>query len=74
MTPRPAWAPLKSRLPHGKRLSYDLMMTELSDDSADKLQAALNYAAPDPDDYLSVEYRDACAAWFARLTQGERGG
>jgi len=50
------------------------MMTELSDDSADKLQAALNYAAPDPDDYLSVEYRDACAAWFARLTQGERGG
>ena len=47
-------------------------MTELSDDSTDKLQAALNYAVPDPDDYLGVEYRDACAEWFARLTQGER--
>jgi hypothetical protein len=30
-------------------------MTELSDNSADKLQAALNYAAPDPDDYVDIE-------------------
>ena len=47
-------------------------MTELSEDSTDKLQAALNYATADPDDYLGLEYRDACAGWFARLTQGER--
>jgi hypothetical protein len=47
-------------------------MTDLSDDAHDKLQAALNYAAPDPDDYLGAEYRDACGAWFSRLTQGER--
>jgi hypothetical protein len=47
-------------------------MTDLSDTAADKLQAALNHAAPDPDDELAVEYRDACAAWFSRLTQGER--
>jgi hypothetical protein len=38
---------------------------------ADKLQAVLNYAAPDPDDELGAEYRDASAAWFARLTHGE---
>jgi hypothetical protein len=49
-------------------------MTDLSDAPADKLQAVLNHAAPDPDDYLGVEYGDACAAWFSRLTQGERWG
>ena len=47
-------------------------MTDLSDDPRDKLQAALNHAAPDPDDELGAEYRDACAQWFAGLTQGER--
>jgi hypothetical protein len=47
-------------------------MTDLSDDPHDKLYAALNHAAPDPDDDLDVEYRDACAVWFSRLTQGER--
>jgi hypothetical protein len=47
-------------------------MTDLSDDPHDKLQAALHHAAPDPDDDLDVEYRDACAAWFSRLTQGQR--
>ena len=47
-------------------------MTELSGEPRDKLRAVLNYAAPDPDDDLGIEYRDACAAWFARLTQGER--
>jgi hypothetical protein len=47
-------------------------MTALSDNPRDKLQAALNHSAPDPDDDLGVEYRDACAVWFSRLTQGER--
>jgi len=45
---------------------------ELSDTAADKLQAALNHAAADPNDELGAEYRDACAAWVSRLTQGER--
>ena len=44
----------------------------LSDTAADKLQAALNHAAADPNDELGAEYRDACAAWVSRLTQGER--
>lgn len=47
-------------------------MTELSNSPADKLQAALNHAAPDPDDDLGTEYRDACAAWYSRLSEGER--
>ena len=47
-------------------------MTDLSDTAADKLQAALNHASPDPDDVLGLEYRDACAVWFSGLTQGER--
>lgn len=52
-------------------------MIELSDAAADKLaadklQAALNHSAPDPDDDLGVECRDACAASFSSLTQGER--
>jgi hypothetical protein len=47
-------------------------MTDLSNDSHDKLRAALNHSAPDSDDDLGVEYRDACAVWFSRLTQGER--
>jgi hypothetical protein len=47
-------------------------MIKLSDDPRDKLQAVLNHAAADPDDGLGVEYRDACAVWFSRLTEGER--
>ena len=47
-------------------------MTELSDDPRDKLRACLNHDRPDVDDDLGLVYRDACGAWFARLTQGER--
>ena len=47
-------------------------MIDLSDAAADKLQAALNHAAANPADDLGAEYRDACAAWFARLSEGER--
>jgi hypothetical protein len=54
------------------RQRYDPAMSDVSDDPRDKLQAALNPASSDPDDDLGAEYRDACAAWFSRLTQGER--
>jgi DhnA family fructose-bisphosphate aldolase class Ia len=47
-------------------------MIDLSDAAADKLQAALNHVAVATDDALGAEYREACAAWFSRLTQGER--
>ena len=47
-------------------------MTALSDDPRDKLQAVLNHDRPDPDDDLGAVYRETCAAWFARLSEGER--
>jgi len=46
-------------------------MTDLSDDPRDKLQAVLNHGRPGPDDDLGPVYREACGAWFARLTEGE---
>ena len=47
-------------------------MTELSDDPRDKLQAVLHHAAPDPDDNVSADYRDACGKWFAGLSGAHR--
>jgi hypothetical protein len=47
-------------------------MTELSDDPADKLHAALNHVYPDADDDVGPAYRTACEHWFAQLTEGER--
>ena len=47
-------------------------MIELSDDPRDKLQAVLNHDRPDPDDDLGFVYREACGAWFSRLTEGEK--
>src|SRR5882724_4305665 len=35
-------------------------------------QAVLNHDGQGADNDLSATYRDACAIWFARLTQGER--
>ena len=54
------------------RMTERGMTAKLSDDPRDKLQAALHHAAPDPDDDLDIEYRDACAGWFAQLTETER--
>jgi len=47
------------------------MTTNLSDNPRDKLQAALNHDRPDND--LGADYREACAAWFAGLSERERG-
>jgi hypothetical protein len=40
---------------------------QLSDNPRDKLQAALNHDRPDND--LGADYREACAAWFAGLSE-----
>jgi hypothetical protein len=48
------------------------MAADLSNNPRDKLQAALNHASADPDNDLGGQYRLACRAWFARLTEGER--
>jgi hypothetical protein len=47
------------------------MTANLSDNPRDKLQAALNHDRPDND--LGADYREACAAWFAGLSERERG-
>jgi hypothetical protein len=44
----------------------------LSDEPRDKLQAALKHAAPDSDDDLGENYRIACAAWFAALSDDDK--
>ncbi len=46
------------------------MTTNLSDNPRDKLKAALNHDRPDND--LGADYREACAAWFAGLSERER--
>jgi hypothetical protein len=46
---------------------------QLSDDPRDKLQAVLTHDLPAGDDYLGADYRQACAKWFADLTERERG-
>jgi hypothetical protein len=40
--------------------------------TAHKLQAALKHAAPDSDDDLGENYRIACAAWFAALSDDDK--
>jgi hypothetical protein len=46
---------------------------ELSDDSRDKLRAAVNHDRPDPGDGLGADYRQAVAEWFAGLSERDRG-
>jgi hypothetical protein len=51
-----------------KRTLVEAMTPFLSDAASDKLQAVLTYAARNPDDALGADYRQAVAAWFARLS------
>jgi len=44
----------------------------LSDRSDNKLQAVLNHDWPDLDDDLGADYRRACAAWFAGLSERDK--
>ncbi len=45
---------------------------QLSDDPRDKFQAVLNHSWPDDDDDLGADYRAACAAWFASLSEHDK--
>jgi hypothetical protein len=44
----------------------------LSGDPRDKFQAVLNRDWPDPDDHFGADYRQACAAWFAGLSERDK--
>ena len=47
-------------------------MIELSDDSADKLQACLNHDWTDPDGDFLPDYVAACQKWYAALSASDR--
>jgi len=45
---------------------------QLSDRSDNKLQAILNHDWPDPDEDFGADYRQACAEWFAGLSERDK--
>jgi hypothetical protein len=60
-------SPLKP-VPDGRRV----MTAFLSHSPTDKLQACLNHDWDGPDRDFPVEYLQACAQWFADLSDGDR--
>jgi hypothetical protein len=47
-------------------------MMGISDQPADKLQAAINHNWDDPDRVFAASYIEACARWFDRLSRRQR--
>ena len=47
-------------------------MSKISHCAQDKLRALLNRNWDDPKKAFALAYIDACATWFAGLTEGER--
>ena len=47
-------------------------MTDLSNGAADKLETCLNHDWPDHDKDYPCGYIEACASWFAGLSNSDR--
>jgi len=63
---------MQRRLGVGRREMVAAMTDtqQWSDRADNKLQAVLNHDRPDPD--LGADYRQACAAWFAGLSERDK--